>query len=144
MLMHITFLHIFVLCCQPATDVPLGLIHIQNLSGFRGKGWINLHQSLCDILMYCAFAYPKLLCSLSYSRIVFDNIIGNIDCSFFDIFFQRNTPRNTFLHCMRGIFIYDMNTPLKPSSFQAIFLRNRFRIRFLETFHIFIKKGNTI
>jgi len=74
-----------------------------------------LNVPYCYNRMHCRLRNPKLLRSLSDCRVIFNNIIGNIDCSFFDIFFQRNTPRNTFLHCMRGIFIYAKNTPLKTS-----------------------------
>ena len=82
----------------------------------------------CYLRMYCRLRNPKLFRSLPYCRVIFNNIISNIDCSFFDIIFQRNTPRNTFLHCMRGIFIYDMKTLL---------------IDVFQSTHIFYIKGNT-
>ena len=113
MLVHIAFPHIFVFCGKPATDMSFWFVYIQYLSCFDGKSGIDLHQSFGHVLVDCGLRNPKLLCGLSYGRIVFNNIIGNIDCSFLDIIFQRKTPRNTFLHCMRGILNYTWNAPTK-------------------------------
>ena len=92
---------IFFLRCHPAPDVTLRFVHVQYLSCFLCQRRIDLHQSLRYVLMYRTLTDPKLFRRLPYRRIVFNNIVGNIDCAFLDIIFQRKSPQNTFLHCMK-------------------------------------------
>ena len=91
---------------------------------------IDLHQSLCYILMYRTLTDPKLFRSLPYCRIVFNNIVGNIDCAFLDIIFQRKSPQNTFLHCMKcskGLWLFVNSVApkfsyLSPHKFASILI----------------------
>lgn len=46
----------------------------------------------CYNHMYRTLAYPKMLRSLSDCCIIFNNICCNLDCSFFNITFQKNSP----------------------------------------------------
>lgn len=63
----------------------------------------------CYIYMYCTFTDSKFFCSLTYCRIMFYNVICNLDCTFFDIFFHKNSPAIiAFYNVCRGILIYDM------------------------------------
>ena len=87
---------VFLLRRHPAPDMPLLFIHIQNLSCFLGKRRVDLHKPFRYVLMYRTLANPKLLCALPYCCVIFDNIIGNIDCSLLDIIFQRKPLRMLF------------------------------------------------
>ena len=55
----------------------------------------------CYYRMYRTLTYPKLLRRLPHRGIVLNNIIGNVHRTLFDIIFQKETPQNTFLHCMK-------------------------------------------
>ncbi len=43
---------IFLSRSHPAPDMPLGLVHIQHLARFSGKGRIDLEEPFGDIFMY--------------------------------------------------------------------------------------------
>ena len=55
----------------------------------------------CYYHMYRTLTNPKLLRRLPHRGIVFNNIIGNIHRTLFDIILQEKTPQNIFLHCMK-------------------------------------------
>jgi len=44
------------------------------------------------ICMDCTFANPKPLCRLSHGRVFVYDVIGNLDCPLFDIFFHGVAP----------------------------------------------------
>jgi len=75
---------------QSAADMTLGFIHIQYLPRLLRQRRIHLHQSLRHVLMYRAFADAEGLGSLPHRGVVFFNIV-----------FQRKTPQDTFLQCMK-------------------------------------------
>ena len=86
---------------QSATDMTLGLIDIQHFSSLLRQGWIDLGKSLRDVLMYCALTDAECLRRLPHCGVVLDDIVGYSYSSFFNIVFQRKTPQDTFLQCMK-------------------------------------------
>ena len=70
---------------------------------------------------------PKPLRRLPHRSIVLNNIVGNLDCTFLNIIFQKGTPQNTFLHCMKyseglwlhkNSYIYSSLSPSQTSHFK--------------------------
>ena len=51
--------------------------------------------------MYRAFADAEGLGGLPHRGVVVDDIVGYPYSSFFNIVFQRKTPQDTFLQCMK-------------------------------------------
>ena len=86
---------------QSAADVALGFIHIQYLSRLLRQRRIHLDQAFCYILMYRAFADAEGLRGLPHRGVMVDDIVGYPYSSFFNIVFQRKTPQDTFLQCMK-------------------------------------------
>ena len=86
---------------QSAADMTLGFIHIQYLPRLLRQCRIHLDQPLRHVLMYRAFADAKGLRGLPHCGIVVDDIVGYPNSSFFNIVFQRKTPQDTFLQCMK-------------------------------------------
>lgn len=68
--------------------------------------------------MYRRLTYPEFFRSLAHSRIVVNNIIGNIDCSFFNIFFHGKSPAKPVFTWYAGdLFI--MQSPSVTDTFAA-------------------------
>ena len=86
---------------QSAADMTLGFIHIQYLPRLLCQRRIHLGQPLRHVLMYRAFADAEGLGSLPYRGVVVDDIARYPYSSFFNIVFQRKTPQDTFLQCMK-------------------------------------------
>ena len=86
---------------QSAADMTLGFIHIQYLPRLLCQRRIHLGQPLRHVLMYRAFADAEGLGSLPHRGVVVDDIVGYPYSSFFNIVFQRKTPQDTFLQCMK-------------------------------------------
>ena len=93
-------LQIFLFGCQPASDMSLRLIDIQHNSCTLRKYRVNLFQSFRHIFVHSGFGYSEFFSGLSYRSILFDNIICDFNCAFFNIRFQR-LPAMLFLHCMK-------------------------------------------
>lgn len=55
----------------------------------------------CYFHMYCAFRDTKCFRCLPHCGIMVDDIVGYPNSSFFNIVFQRKTPQDTFLQCMK-------------------------------------------
>lgn len=55
----------------------------------------------CYYHMYHRLRDSKLLHSLSHRSIIRGDTIGNPDCTFLNILFQKETSQNTILHCMK-------------------------------------------
>lgn len=51
--------------------------------------------------MYPTIANSKLLHRMPHHGIIFNNIIGNVHHTFFNIVLQEKTPQNTFLHYLK-------------------------------------------
>ena len=102
MLLSVQHMAVFFLCRHSPSDMTFLLVYVQNLSGLPCQHGVYLHETLRHVLVDCGLRNSERLCRLSHRRIVFNNIVGNIDCAFLDIIFQRKSPQNTFLHCMRG------------------------------------------
>lgn len=51
--------------------------------------------------MYGRFANSKSFCRLSYRRLMFNNIICDLYCSFFNIIFHTKPLHSLFLQCMQ-------------------------------------------
>ena len=81
-------------CSHPAPDMAFGLICIQYLSCFPGKGWIDLKEPFSYVFMYRTFTDPKLLRRLPHSRVILYDIISNLHGSFLNVIFQKNPPAN--------------------------------------------------
>ncbi len=92
---------IFLSGSQSAADVPLGFIDIQHLPRLLRQCRIHLRQPLCYVLMYRAFRDAEGFRCLPHCCIVVDDIVGYPYSSFFNIVFQRKTPQDTFLQCMK-------------------------------------------
>lgn len=93
--MFMTLVQIFFLCRHPAPNMTFWFIHIKDLSGLFCQCWVNLNESVSNVFMYGTFANPKSFGRLPNCGIVFDNITGDINCSFLNIIFQKNIPSNT-------------------------------------------------
>lgn len=78
--------------CHTSADMPLCLIHIQYFTNLCCQHRIDPDQTFRYILMYGRLANAKLLSSLSYSRIRINDIGANLYGTFFNIFFQVETP----------------------------------------------------
>lgn len=87
-------MQIFLSRSHPAPDMPFRFIRIKHLSGFPGKGGIDLEESFGDVFMYRTLADPKLFRRLPHSRVIFYNIISNLHGSLLNIIFQKNPPAN--------------------------------------------------
>ena len=85
---------IFLSRSHPAPDVTLRLVRIQHLTGFPGKGRVDLEEPFGNILMYRTLADPELLRCLPHRRAVFYNIICNLHGPLLNIIFQKNPPAN--------------------------------------------------
>ena len=73
--------------------------------------------------MYRAFADAEGLGSLPHRGVVVDDIVGYPYSSFFNIVFQRKTPQDTFLQCMKvseGLCILTLSCYLTIVLFQNI------------------------
>ena len=92
---------IFLSGSQSAADVPLGFIDIQHLPRLLRQCRIYLRQPLCYVLMYCAFRDTERLRCLPYRGVVVNDIACYPYSPFFNIVFQRKTPQDTFLQCMK-------------------------------------------
>ena len=86
---------------QSAPDMSFRLVDIQHLPRLFRQRRIHLRQPLRHILMYRAFADAEGLGSLPHRGVVVDDIVGYPYSSFFNIVFQRKTPQDTFLQCMK-------------------------------------------
>lgn len=87
-------MQVFFLRGHPAPDVPLLLIDVQHPSGPGRQIAVDLHEAFCHILMYRTFAYPEPFCRLPHCRICLNDIIRNLNCPFFYIFFQGKSPEH--------------------------------------------------
>lgn len=92
---------VFLFCCHPATDMTLRFVNIKNHTCLGCKGWIDMFQAICHVLMYCTFADPEFLRRLPYRRIVVYDVIGNGHRPLFDIIFQ-GLPLGMFLTSYAG------------------------------------------
>lgn len=105
-LLHIVCLFmlmkILLSCSHPAPDVALRFVGVKNLSGFTGKGWVNLEEPFGDIFMYRTLTNPKLLRCLPHGSIIFYYIICNFYCSLLNIIFQKNPPANILFTMYAG------------------------------------------
>ena len=43
---------VFFLCSQSAPDMPFGFVDVQHYSGLGGEGWVDVFQTIGDILMF--------------------------------------------------------------------------------------------
>ena len=94
-------MEIFFSGSQSAPDMSFRLVDIQNLSCLLRQRRIHLNQPLRHILMYRAFRDAECFRCLPHRGVVVDDIIGYPNSSFFNIVFQRKTPQDTFLQCMK-------------------------------------------
>ena len=83
---------IFFFGSKSSPDMAFRLIYIKHMSGLLRQGGINLHQSVCDILMYRALGHAECLGGLTHRGIGFDDIVGNVDCPLLDVILQKKTP----------------------------------------------------
>lgn len=86
------FPFVFGSSCKTTSYVSLCFIFVQHCFGFFRQNRVNLNQSFGYILVYRAFANPKLFCGSPYSCLVFNNIVGKLHGSLFYITFQRYAP----------------------------------------------------
>ena len=52
---------VFFSCSQSAPDMPFGFVDVQHYSGLGGEGWVDVFQTIGDILMYCCRKVERLL-----------------------------------------------------------------------------------
>ena len=86
---------------QSTADMTLGFIHIQYLPRLLRQCRIHLGQPLRHVLMYRALRDAERFRGLPHRGVVIDDIVGYPYSSFFNIVFQRKTPQDTFLQCMK-------------------------------------------
>ncbi len=86
---------------QSAADVTLGFIDIQYLPRLLRQRRVDLDKTLCYVLMYRAFTDTECLRCLPHRGVVVDDIACYPNSPFFNIVFQRKTPQDTFLQCMK-------------------------------------------
>lgn len=106
---------VFLLRRHAAADMALGFVYVQNHTGLGCERWIDVLQTVCDILVNRTFTYPKLLRRLPHRRVVVYDVIGDRNCPLFDIIFQKETPK-CFLHHMhanRGLVIFSLTNMIK-------------------------------
>lgn len=107
-------MQIFLPGCQPSPYMPLGFVYIQYGPGLGRKSGVDLLKAFGDIFMYRTLTDPKLLCRLTDGGIVFNNIIGDADRSFFNIIFHGNPC----ISCISTIYAESANSilmvPLLP------------------------------
>lgn len=84
--------------------------------------WINCKKSLCHILVYSALTDTKLPGRLADRSLMLDDIIGDLNCTFFNIFFLQNPCIVRFLQSMQGII--DVCLCLKLPSYNARLILN--------------------
>ena len=99
-----TLMKIFLSRSHPAPDVTLRFVCIKHLSGFTGKGRVNLEEPFGNVFMYRTLTDPKLLRRLPHSRVIFYNIISNLHGSFLNIIFQKNPPAYILFTMYAGAF----------------------------------------
>lgn len=119
--LHTSRLHmlmqIFFSCSKPSPDVTFRFVHIQNLSGRLGERRIDLHETLCHVLVHRTLTYPKLLCSLPYRCIVINDKSCYFHSSFFYITLQGFSPATFVFTLYAGMF--PVIRPLFPLIFQG-------------------------
>lgn len=89
--------------------IPLHRYTVTNKTGMREASpniphsrWLVLIPALkgacpfCYYRLYRTLRYPKLLRRLPHRRILINNIIGNLDCPLFDIFFHGSSLKSFF------------------------------------------------
>ena len=76
---------------KSAPDVPFRFVQIQNLSRLTCKRWVDLEKTFCYIFMYSTLTYPKCHRRLPHRRLIFNNIISNLNRSLLNIIFLK-TP----------------------------------------------------
>lgn len=91
---------------HPAPDVPLGFIHIQNLSDFLCQRGVNGLNSLRTILVRCRLTDPEFLRRLPHRRIIVYNILGDFNRPLFDITFQKIPADILFYNNVCGRFLF--------------------------------------
>ena len=100
------FLHMLMQVLFPgsksAPDVPLRFIQIQNLSCLPCKRWVDLEKTLGDVFMYRTLTNPKRRRRLPHRRLIFNDIISNLNRSLFNIIFHKNPCIVCFLQSMQG------------------------------------------
>ena len=95
---HIHFLHI-IQTAPPDLDL-VGIVHkifglaflIAVVMLAVGDYLGERKQGLCSIVAGGRL-FPR--------SIILNDIIGNLNCTLLNILFQKETPQNTFLHCMK-------------------------------------------
>ena len=77
---------------DPAADMALGLVHLQDVADTAIELWIDVLQAVGHVLMYSRFGYMKLLGGGADRRVVFNNILTEFDGSFFNGSFHVYHP----------------------------------------------------
>ena len=76
-LLHIVCLFmlmkILLSCSHPAPDVTLRFVGVKNLSGFTGKGWVNLEEPFGNI-WWCQGRNKKISVPIIYVQIFQTNL----------------------------------------------------------------------
>ena len=83
---------VFFPCSQSAPDMPFGFVDVQHYSGLGGEGWVDVFQTIGDILMYRRLGNSKPSGCLAHGSVVVDNVIRNSNGPFFNIFLPGISP----------------------------------------------------
>lgn len=90
---------------KSAANVAFLLVHVKNFADALRQSRVDLLQAIGAVFMYCTLTNPKLLCSLTHSGFMFDDIICDFYCPLLNVIFHKNNPCiNCFLQSMRGDF----------------------------------------
>ena len=87
-LTHLMLMQVFFSGCKTTSDMPLLLVHIQNLSHFTCQSRIELTETVSAVLMYSALTNPEFLRRLTHRCLCINNIICNFHCPLLDIIFH--------------------------------------------------------
>ena len=110
----LVLVQIFLPGSKSAADMPFLLVHIKHLPDAMRKVRVDLFQTVGAVFMYRTLTNPKLLRSLTHGGFMFDNIIRDLNCSFFNIIFHKNNPCiNCFLQSMQGHFDVCLHFPFE-------------------------------
>ena len=65
--------------------MPFGFVDVQHYSGLGGEGWVDVFQTIGDILMYRRLGNSKPSGCLAHGSVVVDNVIRNSNGPFFNV-----------------------------------------------------------
>ena len=97
---------VFFPCSQSAPDMPFGFVDVQHYSGLGGEGWVDVFQTIGDILMYRRLGNSKPSGCLAHGSVVVDNVIRNSNGRSSIYSFMVFHPENVFTIILQAVVFY--------------------------------------